>query len=328
MTHKSNLLFLSVLLLSTSQISNADSFTYTTFTVLDGSTSAAGINDFGQVTGYTQLNSASYGFVYQDGTAITFAPSQPGQVSTLPSGINNLGVVAGTNVTAMGPSGFLYQGGAFTDLSYPGFSNTFISGINDLGQVIGVYFDPANNFRTRGFYSDTAGIYHPVTGAFADTFAPTSIDNSGRIGGLLYGFGTSASAIYADGQYTTLPAGYQLQALNNLGQIAVYIQPALSGGLAVPGAFALIDTDGTVTRFSFPSDWVYARIGGLNDLGQLAGFAEYKVGSDVFSFIATPIAKDVARAETPEPGSLLLCSITFALLPCLSRAHCTQSARK
>src|SRR5215831_8166044 len=125
---------------------------------LQGGYFGRGINDAGQVVGYsyfalgTTYGQAS-GFIYNNGTftrlddpsAVTnpFAPN-----GTFAQGINNAGQVVGYyNGANGGTHGFLYSNGTYTTLDDPlGFEGTYATAINNTGQIAG-YFIGAGGYH-------------------------------------------------------------------------------------------------------------------------------------------------------------------------------------
>lgn len=103
------------------------------------STFPVGLNDKGQVVGYSA--GASYtqnGFVEEGG--VYTSTDVPGAANTLLLGINNRGTIVGTWGNAAGTyQGFLTSGGQFVNVNYPGQAVTGIDGINDRGDLCGYY---------------------------------------------------------------------------------------------------------------------------------------------------------------------------------------------
>ena len=118
----------------------------------DSSMSATGINDKGQVVGYTVNSSGRFRAVsWQNGT-ITDLGTLPGGTGARAFGINNNGQVVGYSKNALGQErAVLWQDGTITDLGTPpgGGGEAWANGINDNGQVVGYYrsevYDP--NYR-------------------------------------------------------------------------------------------------------------------------------------------------------------------------------------
>lgn len=123
-----------------------------TFTILDCPSSdttyavdtyAQGINNKGQVVGYTGDYyglGVAHGFIYNDGAFTTF--DVPFAVHTYAEGINNKGQITGYYTdSANHHHGFIYSNGVFTTIDVPSAVDTYAFGINDSGQIVGWYLD-------------------------------------------------------------------------------------------------------------------------------------------------------------------------------------------
>ena len=107
------------------------------------SSAGQGINDSGQVTGYSYATfNANHAFLYSGGV-MTDVGTLGGSYS-LASGINNSGQITGYADTGGGPyHAFLYSGSVMTDLGTLGGASSGASGINTAGQVVERYvYDP------------------------------------------------------------------------------------------------------------------------------------------------------------------------------------------
>jgi uncharacterized membrane protein len=102
-------------------------------------TTAAKINDSGDVVGVFRLGGPGIGFLLSRGiyTAVNF----PGGVGTHANGINNAGNIVGQykDITSGPHHGFLDNGGTFTTIDFPGATDTFASDINSSGDIVGFY---------------------------------------------------------------------------------------------------------------------------------------------------------------------------------------------
>ncbi|HZQ21466.1 MAG TPA: hypothetical protein VFA89_01585 [Terriglobales bacterium] len=94
---------------------------------------AAGINNLGQIAGFTD----SLGFKCAGGKCQTLAV--PGATQTSAEGINDAGVIVGWYLSGSCDCGFLLKGGKFLSFKYPGAAFTEAQGINNSGQVVGSY---------------------------------------------------------------------------------------------------------------------------------------------------------------------------------------------
>jgi len=98
---------------------------------------AAGINNFGEIVGYTICGLDEYGYLVRGGKIqdIQF----PGSTQTAVSGINDRGVGVGWYGAGANTYAFAYLNGRYISFQYPGALYTFASGINKSGQVAGSY---------------------------------------------------------------------------------------------------------------------------------------------------------------------------------------------
>lgn len=141
---------------------NSHGYTYNigtpAFTPVDDpsatSTTAAAINNAGEVAGFATIGGVIEGFVDNAGS---FTPIDvPGSMSTMLLGLNNNGFAVGTYFDAGGVMhGFLYDlaNNAFQNIDDPfGIGTTTINGINDLNQLVGFYVNSAGN--TIGLIAD------------------------------------------------------------------------------------------------------------------------------------------------------------------------------
>jgi hypothetical protein len=138
--------------------------TFTNTSISDGGayTTLYGVNDSGEISGFTTTFSGNSrvrsGFVYNNGV---FTPiNYPGASSTIVQGINDSGQVVGFYNLAGVTSGFIYEDGNFTSIMYPGSSATALFGISNDGELVGTYTCTSGScpFSDPGFYATpTAG---------------------------------------------------------------------------------------------------------------------------------------------------------------------------
>lgn len=121
---------------------------------------AAGINNVGQIVGWSTPDNAAY--LYSKGR---FSPiAFPGAVETVALSINDNGFIVGWYGVGGNEFGFVAKNGKFMSFSYPGFQ-TFAQGINSSGQIIGSY---TNDFETvHGFVTS------PITAEDLQFFSST-----------------------------------------------------------------------------------------------------------------------------------------------------------
>lgn len=106
---------------------------------------ATGINNSGEITGFTFTNSTdtdANGFLIDGATTTTL--QFPGSTFTQAFGLNNDGEVVGDYMGSDGLlHGFLYyvNDGQFVTLDPAGSTGTTLNGINDQGDIVGFYMD-------------------------------------------------------------------------------------------------------------------------------------------------------------------------------------------
>ena len=148
--------------------------------------SAYGINDSGQVVGYSNTAGGDYHAFLYDSTAMTDLGTLGGTYSYA-YGINDSGQVVGYSGTIGHASrAFLYNGTAMTDLGTLGGTSSYAYSINNSGQVVGQSYTSGGD--RRGFlYDGTVGMLDlndlipPDSGCvLSDAYA---INSSGQIAG-------------------------------------------------------------------------------------------------------------------------------------------------
>jgi hypothetical protein len=114
-------------------------------------TTPEGINDSGEVVGmYIDSSNVWHGFTELNGSYTSF--DYPGGTDTTVFGINNLGDLAGQYADSNGGHGFLYSNGVFTPINVPGAGGTFAYAVNNDEATAGKYcVAPCNDFSGSGF---------------------------------------------------------------------------------------------------------------------------------------------------------------------------------
>jgi len=267
-----------------------DGFVYTagTFTTIERpglDTQLMGINDSGQIVGFSFVGGTNNQvFLYAAGTFTTVPlPLPPGARFPTPYDINDAGQIVGTfedSSTAL-PRGFVYDGGTLTTVDVPGSVATGISGINDAGQMVGGFGLPGGG--AQGFIRDSDGSIALFDGPGGNRCCPQDINDVGQIAGEFFDGTTAHGFLFDAGQFTILdPPGSlftSARGINDAGQVVGIFQGAdqgLRGFLYSAGSYTIIDLPGRVTL-----------VEGINDAGQIVGY----------SYPEDPV---------PEPGSLLL----------------------
>jgi probable HAF family extracellular repeat protein len=109
---------------------------------------ASGINDAGQVVGYSYAAAGGNAFLWQNGIMTNLGELPGGGDDSFALGINNAGQVVGSSAATNGQSAFLWQNGVMTDLSTvsgvvgTGWSLIEATAINDAGQIVGYGINP------------------------------------------------------------------------------------------------------------------------------------------------------------------------------------------
>jgi probable HAF family extracellular repeat protein len=202
-----------------------------------GESEAHGINDKGQITGYSYYtdNSQGHAFLYENGQ-LNDIGTLPGDTAAFGNAINANGAITGDSYseTGLGGHAFIYTNGQMTDLGVlPGFDNSEGLAINAKGEVAG----------SVSRYSDSTGLQyvHPFL------YSGGHMIDLGTLGGergMAYGINDSGQAVgsfedqkgaynaflYSDGNMVDLNAliagnpGWRLEeavAINNSGLILV-----------------------------------------------------------------------------------------------------------
>lgn len=282
----------------------ADSVTYA-FTVLDLPGQPTGINNAGDIVGYS-CNPTCHGFL-KNAAGITTIDMPPGlssfePVNTLVNGINDAGQIIGAlDNGGNTPHGFELSGGKFVVLDPPGSFVFSPAGINNKGEMTGFLADATGGHA----FLYTNGAFLPID--FPSAFfgiAPTDLNdndqiigNTGLYDGFLYTNG-AFELVHIPGARNTYPHG-----INNAGTI-VADSNGLGGVLDASGSFTPLRVPGVSHVEPFD----------INDAGQIVGEFVYP-DAHRQAFLATPV---------PEPGSPLL--IAFGVFG-LSILFCTKRKR-
>jgi formylglycine-generating enzyme required for sulfatase activity len=191
-----------------------DGATYTTinFPGTSGETTAAGINNAGQVVGAVSYLSpvvGSYGFL-EEGSVYTMI-MVPNSAGTQANGINNHGQIVGSfNPSGGGSQGFVNSGGTYTTFNILGYVDTFASGINDAGTVVGSVSNAGPTLHGFVRYATGYAILD-VPGAIGT--AAYGINNHGQIVGSFNGGGGFVAT--PEGQLQFIPVAYLDNAADN-----------------------------------------------------------------------------------------------------------------
>jgi len=196
---------LTLVVLLYASLATADSLHYTVTdlgTLGSGDASwALGINDLGEVVGYSRVSPGSppHAFLYRSGTMVDLGTIAG--IESAASAINDRGEVVGVS-EAIGPGGdltdtaFLYSNGEMTDLGAAfGFAISQANDINDRGEIVGT------DGLTRAFlYGNGAMTILPTPGV---SFA-NGINDLGQVVGTMQTASGQDAFLYSDGVLTDL----------------------------------------------------------------------------------------------------------------------------
>ena len=113
---------------------------------------ATGINNDGQIVGFTRSSGVTSGFLLSNGNHLT--RFQFGGRDTYATGINDKDQIVGWYLDRSGMHGFVFSDptgpASVRSINDPnGIGSTVVNGINDKGDLVGFYTDSSRN--TDGF---------------------------------------------------------------------------------------------------------------------------------------------------------------------------------
>jgi probable HAF family extracellular repeat protein len=256
-----------------------------------GGTNSYGINDLGDVVGYSSLLAGNAdAFLYSNSNgkmtdlgALPGSEILPGSVSSEAVAVNKSDQVVGFSVENDGPHAFLYSGGQMKDLNtLSNVSNEllFPTGINASGEVVGLGFfqDGEHAFLYNNGLSELNELVWATSG-FDVTNRGLAINDIGQIAGdgLEPDHLTEHAFLYSNGTYTDLGSlpgkkTSNANAINNLGQV-VGTSYNLSGILGDDTAFIYMNDQMIDLNTLLPpnSGWTLQTAISINDKGQIIG---------------------------------------------------------
>jgi probable HAF family extracellular repeat protein len=277
-------------------------YSVTDLGTLGGTSSAAyGINNNGQIVGYTYMSGdAAYHATLWNGGTMTDLGTLGG-INSAAYGINDSGQIVGqmTDIYRQ-QHGFLLSGGSYLfDVSFIGVSgSTSVNGINNLGQFVGSIVLYSSSGTSVGFYYGN--------GAYTELYpqgywtSPQGINDSGQIVGSYMDTSGSHGFVNSGGGFTTLDdplaGGFGANGINDNGQVVGW--SGLDATLWIDGSAidlnSLLDPSGL--------GWSLSSANGINDLGQIVGVGTNPAG-ETHAFLLTPDTDPVA---VPVPATLAL----------------------
>lgn len=233
---------------------------------------AAGINEAGQVAGFSNLagNAPLQAFLWQNGAALTSLPTLGG-TQGIAAGINNSGVIVGNSTTSsdLATRGFAWNAGTIRQLSTLGGTLSRANAVNDSGVIAGVSAIAGNTAE------------HGAVWSSATSATPTDLGTRG-------GLHSQGNDINFSGQVV----GYA-EDINRITHAILWTPPYSAGGQdlgTLGGSFSeayAINTLGQVTGISTNAGdaqfrgFVWQAGQGMTDIGALTATSTHTAGLDI-----------------------------------------------
>jgi probable HAF family extracellular repeat protein len=270
-------------------------------------TTARAVNGSGTVVGNASTGGSDIGHAvrWQAGVARDLGTLGTGEFSDA-RGVNSTGVTVGTSHTnsgaVLGVHAFRFtDASGMVDLT-PASDDAHAEGINDAGQITG--WRNGRAFRLTGTTFTDLGV-----AGFAASFG-YAINSSGQVAGhVISGTGNSEQIFrYTNGTMVVLGGFGEFNralGINTAGDIVGYGQPVLR----LRQGFVYTDANGLQglnQLIGSTSGWFILGAGGINDSGQIAGWASGPVGQRAVRLTPGAITPPTApNAPSALAGSLL-----------------------
>jgi len=244
-------------------------YSVTDLGTLGGNSYALGLNNNGDVVGYSYTSAGSiHAFLFSDGLMSDLGAL--GGSYSVASDINDKGTIVGQAENSAGQDhAFVYEKGSMTDLGTLGGTESGAGGINNLGQVVGSSMNAAGT--TQAFLYSNGGMTELNTWGGGASYA-TDINNGGDIVGwasILPDFVSPEHPFYFD-DGVAMPIGSYggttgvANAINSAGDVVGF-------GITTSSQMgAFFYSDGVFTNMGTLGG-NYSIAYGLNDKGQAVG---------------------------------------------------------
>ncbi|WP_308911798.1 PEPxxWA-CTERM sorting domain-containing protein [Pseudokordiimonas caeni] len=243
---------------------------------------AYGINDAGQVVGYSSSASGQRAFLWEDGVMTDLGVLLGEAGYSRANGINNSGQIVGVSGSASGQRAFLWEDGVMTDLGdLPGgWDRSEAFAINDAGQIVGSSYTGADtgNGKLHAFlWEDGIMTDLGALASRAESSQAYAINNAGLIVGESdAGLAGDHAVIWENGVLTDIGSlpdiGTGVNALatgiNNLGQV---IGASTIASTEYEYRAFFWDDGEIIDLGDFPGGDNYSWAYGINDAGQVVG---------------------------------------------------------
>lgn len=297
-----------------------------------------GINDSGQVTGYSRMISGDqHAFLY-DGSSMRDLGALDGSHS-MGYGINNSGQVVGSYYAGFSPRALFYDGSSMQDIGTLGGSYSTGLGINDFGQIVGwayttggtqhAFLYDGNSMQDLGTLGGSSSVAYGINNSGQVTgyssgraffYEGSTMHDLGLGEGSGYGINDSGqvTGYYSiDGvQHAFLHDGASTQDLGTLGGNSSFGYGINNFGLIVGESYTTGDSavhaflhEGTsmIDLNSFLGDgsgWTLHSATDINNSGQITGYGIFNgIGQ---AFIMTPFEEAPVASPVPEPSTFML----------------------